>query len=239
MPLVAQTTGRRRGRGRGGRRARRPPGATSPPAARRCRRSSRPPRRCRWPGRRCGAGRHRRRAPALADRIASRWAPRATRVTGSPARWRWPPMTPPTAPAPYTTYFMSSTLRGSRTLSGARAAHLEAQVQHAVALDDDLRVVEQVLGRRRSRSSACRCRTPPARRPWPPRRRDRGRGPVRPRRPRTDTVRSPASSRAVAIAELTSSTKWYDASGCQPSGLGRCDTTTTWSPVGDAPLTRW
>src|SRR5215203_5537036 len=41
----------------------------------------------------------------------------------------------------------------------------------------------------------------------------------------TATVRSPASSFAFATACATSSTKWYDASGCHPSGLGRCDTT--------------
>jgi hypothetical protein len=37
----------------------------------------------------------------------------------------------------------------------------------------------------------------------------------------TATVRSPASSVAFAIAWATSSTKWYEASGCHPSGLDR------------------
>jgi hypothetical protein len=48
-------------------------------------------------------------------------------------------------------------------------------------------------------------------------------------------VPSPASAFAFAIAAATSSTKWYDASGCHPSGFGRCDTTTTCSPVGGLP----
>ena len=51
----------------------------------------------------------------------------------------------------------------------------------------------------------------------------------------TATVRSPASSFAFATAFATSSTKRYDASGCHPSGLGRCDTTTTCSPAGGRP----
>src|SRR5689334_2033838 len=51
----------------------------------------------------------------------------------------------------------------------------------------------------------------------------------------TATIRSPASSLAVATAAVTSRAKWYDASGCQPSGLGRCETTTTWSPAGGFP----
>jgi hypothetical protein len=38
---------------------------------------------------------------------------------------------------------------------------------------------------------------------------------------------SPASSCARAIPSSTEVAKWYDASGCQPVGRGRCDTTTT------------
>ena len=50
------------------------------------------------------------------------------------------------------------------------------------------------------------------------------------------TVRSPASSCALAMAASTPSTKWNGASACQPSGAGRCDTTTTWSiPLGGVP----
>src|SRR5689334_5625661 len=51
----------------------------------------------------------------------------------------------------------------------------------------------------------------------------------------TATVRSPASSLALPIAAVTSPAKWHDASGCQPAGLGRCETTTTWSPAGGFP----
>jgi hypothetical protein len=43
---------------------------------------------------------------------------------------------------------------------------------------------------------------------------------------------SPANSCARAIPSSTEVTKWYGASGCQPSGRGRCDTTTTWPPAG-------
>src|SRR4026207_2391191 len=52
----------------------------------------------------------------------------------------------------------------------------------------------------------------------------------------TSTVRSPASSRARALAGSTPSTKGNGASAFQPSGAGRCDTTTTWSiPLGGVP----
>ena len=43
---------------------------------------------------------------------------------------------------------------------------------------------------------------------------------------------SPASSCARAIPSSTEVAKRYGASGCEPSGRGRCDTTTTWSLAG-------
>ena len=51
-------------RARAGRRGRRRPGGTSPPGSPRCRRSTRPRPRCRWPARRWCADRRPRRAPA-------------------------------------------------------------------------------------------------------------------------------------------------------------------------------
>src|SRR3954468_22929853 len=67
--------------------------------------------------------------------------------------------------------------------------------------------------------------TRPAARTWPP-----------PPPAATSTMRSPASSCALATAASTPSTKWNGASGSQPSGSGRCVTTTTWpTPPGGFP----
>ena len=86
---------------------------------------------------------------------------------------------------------------GGRRSGREGRRYAEPQVEHAVALDDDVAGRRAGAGCRRSRSSACRCRAPPARRPWPPRRRGRGRGPGRPRRrrPRTPSRRRPAPAR--------------------------------------------
>ena len=131
----------------------------------------------------------------------------------------------------------TGTTSANRATAAQRSmAHPVAQVQHPVALDDHVGILEQVLGRRRARSSACPSRTPPARRPSPPRPPVRARGSGRRRRRRPPRPCGPRPGpwpwRSPRSRRRRSGTT---PRGASPSGLGRWDTTTTWSPAGGRP----
>ena len=110
-------------------------------------------------------------------------------------------------------------------------------MEHPVALDDHLGILEHQV----AVSERPEVRLPPAEDD----RHDVDRHVIdEPQRQRlhADVTRAhtpispwPASSCARAIPSSTEVAKWYDASGCHPSGLGRCDTTTTWSLAGGWP----
>src|SRR5215203_1810114 len=118
----------------------------------------------------------------------------------------------------------------------AASTHRIAQMEHPVALGDHLGILEHqvAVGERPE------VRLPPAEDD----RHDVDRHVVdEPQRQRlpTDLTRAhtnlPLASQLLCSRDplLHRGVKWYDASGCQPAGRGRCDTTTTWSLAGGWP----
>src|SRR5260370_28258566 len=97
--------------------------------------------------------------------------------------------------------------------------HRITQMEHPVALDDHLGILEHQV----AVSERPEVRLPPAEDDRHDVDRQVVEEPQRQRLPATSP--SPASSCARAIPSSTEMAKWYDASGCQPVSRGRCDTT--------------